>query len=442
MGAVNSATEVLCDEISRKKSMLQSLVEIKNELSEYSLCDHCLGRLFGKFGHGFGNAERGRAVRYCLKKAVRELKEEDVARFSALKSPTRVDCWLCGNIFDETEKFALLAIEKMRKYEFSSFLVGSKIDSEIIEREEELRDRLNLEYHEQMKSEINREIGKIVEEKTGKKVNFSSPDITAIVDTRYDNVTLQLSSLFIYGRYKKFLRGIPQTKWPCKKCWGKGCEKCSFTGKMYSTSVEEIIAKVVMEKTNGSGHFFHGMGREDVDARMLGNGRPFILEIRNPAKRYLDLKKMEKEINDFGKGRVEVSGIRLSDASEVVKIKDAKPEKTYRVVVLLEKSVSEEKLKELENAFPITVTQRTPLRVVHRRADKIRERKVLDFKVESADEIATFIIKGESGLYVKELVSGDNGRTLPSIAEMLGIECRVKELDVIGVEYGEGIERA
>ncbi|MCG2827592.1 MAG: tRNA pseudouridine(54/55) synthase Pus10 [Thermoplasmatales archaeon] len=415
--------------------------EIKNELSEYSLCDHCLGRLFGKFGHGFSNAERGRAVRYCMKNNVGEMKEEDIKRFSKLEKKISVNCYLCENIFEETEKFASIVAEKMRKYEFSSFLIGSKTDREIIEREEELWEKLKLKFYEQIKSELNREIGKKVEEETGKKVNFSNPDITAIMDTRYDNVTLQISSFFMYGRYKKLVRGIPQTKWPCKACRGKGCEKCNFAGKMYPTSVEEIIAAIVMEKTDGYEHFFHGMGREDIDARMLGNGRPFILEIRNPVKRYFDMSKMEDEINNYAKNRVEVSNLRTSDGSEVVKIKDAMTEKTYRVVVMFEKPVNKEKVKELENAFPITITQRTPLRVAHRRADKYRKRKVTDFRVESTDENPTFIIKGESGLYIKELISGDNGRTVPSIAEMLGIGCKAKELDVIGVEYGESIER-
>jgi tRNA pseudouridine synthase 10 len=416
-------------------------VEIKNELLGYSLCDHCLGRLFGKFGHGYSNSERGRAVRYCMKNDVWEIKEGDIKRFSKLGKKISVDCCLCENIFDETEKFASLVIEKMRKYEFSSFLIGSKIDGEIIEREEELWKKLKLKFYEQIKSELNREIGKTVEEKTGKKVDFSHPDITSIVDTRYDNVTLQISSFFMYGRYKKLIRGIPQTKWGCKNCRGKGCKKCGFTGKIYPTSVEEIIAKIVMEKTDGSEHFFHGMGREDIDAKMLGNGRPFILEIRNPVKRYFDMKTLGKEINVSAMGRVEVSDIRMSDGSEVVKIKDAMTKKTYRAVVMFEKPVSKEKVKELENAFPITITQRTPLRVAHRRADKYRKRKVTDFRVESADENPTFIIKGESGLYIKELISGDNGRTVPSIAEMLGVNAAVKELDVIGVEYGEGIER-
>jgi len=34
---------------------------------------------------------------------------------------------------------------------------------------------------------------------------------------------------------------------------------------------------------------------------------------------------------------------------------------------------------------------------------------------------------------VKELISGDNGKTKPNISEMIGIPCKVKELDVLEV---------
>ena len=64
---------------------------------------------------------------------------------------------------------------------------------------------------------------------------------------------------------------------------------------MYQTSVEEIVAEKVMETSEGQEHSFHGMGREDIDARMLGNGRPFVLEIKNPVKRFIDLKEMEEK---------------------------------------------------------------------------------------------------------------------------------------------------
>jgi tRNA pseudouridine synthase 10 len=47
---------------------------------------------------------------------------------------------------------------------------------------------------------------------------------------------------------------------------------------------------------------------------------------------------------------------------------------------------------------------------------------------------ATIEIHGEGGLYVKELVSGDEGRTEPSLAGELGVDATVTALDVIDVE--------
>ncbi|MFB6172251.1 MAG: tRNA pseudouridine(54/55) synthase Pus10, partial [Haloarculaceae archaeon] len=41
---------------------------------------------------------------------------------------------------------------------------------------------------------------------------------------------------------------------------------------------------------------------------------------------------------------------------------------------------------------------------------------------------------GEGGLYVKELVSGDEGRTDPSLAGLLGVGATVTALDVLAVE--------
>jgi tRNA pseudouridine synthase 10 len=50
-------------------------------------------------------------------------------------------------------------------------------------------------------------------------------------------------------------------------------------------------------------------------------------------------------------------------------------------------------------------------------------------------------VVGEAGLYIKELVSGDSGRTQPSLAQILGRTARVVSLDVVLVktanEYGE-----
>ena len=377
----------------------------RKSLGKYKLCQFCIDRLSI-------NSEKG----------VDEVSENS--------------CWLCEGLSQEIDELSEIVEEKLRDYEFSTFLIGSKIDDEIIEKEEKIVNELNLKDITPLKVWINSEIGKRISEKMKKSVSFDNPDITAIIDTRFNHVELQISSLFLYGRYIKKVRGIPQTKWPCRVCRGKGCRRCNFTGKMYETSVEEIIAEKAIEAARGEDESFHGCGREDVDALMLGNGRPFVLEIKNPKIRSLNLKKLEDIINTHAEGKVEVRELRFSDKNEVRRLKRASFPKVYHAKIVAERELSEEKLKEVVRSLQgKNIKQLTPSRVAHRRAIKIRERKILDIKViDVAEKNATLEIKAESGTYIKELVSGDEGRTKPSISEMLGIACKVEELDVIAIE--------
>ncbi|MEM2990083.1 MAG: tRNA pseudouridine(54/55) synthase Pus10, partial [Halobacteria archaeon] len=234
------------------------------------------------------------------------------------------------------------------------------------------------------------------------------------------------------------VRGIPQTHWPCRSCRGLGCERCKFTGKMYIESVEELITPKVLEASGGSEAIFHGAGREDIDARVLGRGRPFIIEIKEPKRRSLDLKALEQEINSYASGKVEVNGLRFVEKNAVELIKNREADKLYRVKVIFDQAISEEKLKiALASLMKSTIEQRTPQRVVHRRADKIRRRKVLEAELrEFKSNEALLEIRCEGGLYVKELISGDGGRTKPSLSELLGVEASAVELDVIDVIGG------
>jgi tRNA pseudouridine synthase 10 len=349
----------------------------------------------------------------------------------------QASCDLCDGLFDELPKFNELIENLLKDYEFNTFLIGCKLDSDQTSHEEELWSKTGAKNPELLKGEFNRELGKIVEAHLNKEVDFDTPDITILVDTRYDDISLKIGSLFIYGRYKKFKRDIPQTKWPCKRCWGKGCENCNGTGKIYDTSVEEQIAAKVMTKTKGKKHLFHGMGREDISVRMLGNGRPFILEITEPIYRNLDLELLEKEINEYAKSKVEVSDLSFSNNREVRALKAAKHSKTYLVTINFEKKIEIGKLKSIVSTFRgQTIKQRTPERVSHRRADLVRERKVIDMAVKTISKdgkTAEFEITGESGLYIKELVHGDSKRTSPSIAEYAGCDCSVDALDVVRI---------
>ena len=86
------------------------------------------------------------------------------------------------------------------------------------------------------------------------------------------------------------------------------------------------------------------------------------------------------------------------------------------------------------------IRQRTPQRVLHRRADRTRKRGVRSIKARFiSSKLFVIVVRGQAGLYIKELISGDNGRTVPSISQILGQECRCRELDVIGI-YIKGEE--
>jgi len=89
-------------------------------------------------------------------------------------------------------------------------------------------------------------------------------------------------------------------------------------------------------------------------------------------------------------------------------------------------------LAELDGA---TIEQETPQRVSHRRAELVRTREVYDIDGEQTDDTHAIVeIEGEGGLYIKELVSSDDGRTVPSLAGLLGVEATVTALDVVAVE--------
>ncbi len=390
-----------------------------DSLGDRQLCDSCLGRLAAHLGHGMTNAERGRILR------------------AELNPPLPDECWLCKGLVDEIDKFSDLVMNEFAGWEFKTFLIGSRVAPDVAAREEELWTAVGSLHAEPIKGEINREVGKRIESRTDKVVDFEHPDVVAVVETAFDVVNLQVNPLFIAGRYMKLVRGIPQTRWPCRKCLGKGCEHCGGKGKMYETSVEEVIAAVVMEQSGGDGHALHGMGREDVDARMLGKGRPFIVEIEHPKRRSVDLQKVEEKVN--GSGIVEVSNLSFTGREEIVRLKEAVFDKTYRLLVRLDSPVNEEKVKEgLASLLATPVAQRTPLRVSHRRADKVRERRIRSIDAKKVDDaILELIVRAEAGSYVKELINGDQGRTEPSLAGALGVGCEVLELDVLEVHDGE-----
>ncbi|MDZ7850049.1 MAG: tRNA pseudouridine(54/55) synthase Pus10 [Halodesulfurarchaeum sp.] len=408
------------------------LADTRSVLDTGPLCDACLGRPFADLSHGLTNAERGRGLRLAV-----ALDDDD-----PFEQPE--ECWVCNGETAAFDHWAERAVEAIGDVTFETYQVGTRASPLIEENETMLRELAELpeDAGERFNSEMNREVGKRVGEATGATVDFERPDVQLLIDVAEDTVEATVNSAFLYGRYRKLERGIPQTEWPCRECNGSGtrsgepCVYCDGTGYQYPESVEQLTAPPIEAAMDGVDSKFHGAGREDIDAKMLGTGRPFVVEVEAPRERFPDVEALEERVNDFANGKVEVEGLRLATYESVERVKELPASKTYRAQVAFGEPIGEAALQDaLETLDSATIEQETPQRVDHRRASKVRTRTVyaISGSLETPTE-ATVEIHGEGGLYVKELVSSDAGRTTPSLAGELGVDCHVTALDVLAVE--------
>jgi tRNA pseudouridine synthase 10 len=353
--------------------------------------------------------------------------------------PTPDQCYLCEDLFTKLDEYAELGLQESTKFSFATFLVGTSGMGKFIDREDELRSQFNILMGESIKSEFNRELGKTIEKISGKKASTQAPDAVFIYDLAQNCVNLQINPLFIFGRYQKLVRGIPQAPWICSSCEGKGCQECQGTGRNYETSIEELIVPPAVSMTTAQETKFHAAGREDIDVRTIGSGRPFVIELKKPKLRAINLDELQRKINEFAAEKVEVSPLTFTCRLMISKLKTQSRtiEKTYVLRVELGRPAREEDIKTLEETLSqAVIEQRTPSRVLHRRTDKLRKRRIRSLTANIIRENELELrIRCEGGLYVKELVHGDHGRTEPSVSCILQTEAISKTLDILDIHF-------
>ncbi|MFB6111780.1 MAG: tRNA pseudouridine(54/55) synthase Pus10 [Halobacteriaceae archaeon] len=414
------------------------LADARAVLAEGPVCDACVGRVVADRSFGLTNADRGYALRVAVALDADEPFEG---------APDSDECWVCEGLCGRYDAWADRVVAALEGVTFETYQVGSRVPPLLSENDRLLRESAGLDPDagETLSSALNREVGKRVGGQLGVDVDFERPDVVALLDLDADAVDVQVNPAFVAGRYRKFSREIPQTEWPCRDCDGRGrvegdpCPVCDGTGYRYEESVEQLVAPHVQEAMDGSDATFHGAGREDIDARMLGTGRPFVVEVDEPRDRFPDAEALQSRINTATE-KVDVEKLRLATYESVAQVKELTADKTYRATVSfsvpVEATAFEDAIGTLDGA---TIEQETPTRVSHRRADRSRTRTVHACSGSLSDsQTATVEIEGEGGLYIKELISGDGGRTEPSLAGLLGVRADVTELDVLAVEAAEG----
>jgi len=358
------------------------------------LCDRCLGRLCAQVDTGLGNDQRGATIRRTLQAA-----------------PPTGPCLICSGLFGEIDLWVERSRQALEGLEFDTLLVASHEHSATAERERAIQTLAGGDLAEPYRQEFNRLVGARLCDATGAQPDFVHPDVVVLADHAEGTVTLDVRPLFVSGRYRKLVRGLPQCRWAA-----------------WPTSVQAVIGDPIRDAAGGEDHSFHGCGREDADVRCLGE-RPFVLEVLRPRRRRLDWAALERRIRESG--AVEVVALARCGAEEVSRVKSLRPDKTYRALVRLAEPVAD--LAPLANLAG-RIRQQTPARALRSRPDRVRHRRVRSVAWKSVDARTVEIeVRTQAGLYVKELVTGDAGRTSPSVAEVLGVPAECVELDVTAI---------
>ncbi|XP_051939748.1 putative tRNA pseudouridine synthase Pus10 isoform X2 [Hippocampus zosterae] len=235
------------------------------------------------------------------------------------------------------------------------------------------------------------------------------------------------ASVFVAGRYNKFCRSLPQTPW-------------FINGqRRMESSVEELVAAPVLAAFGARGFNFSSSGREDVDVRTLGNGRPFALELLNPRRSQLSpesMKNVQQAINASSQ-KIRVRDLQMVSRDATSRLKEGEEEKTksYRALVWTQKSIREDDVAFINRIEDLKVDQKTPLRVLHRRTLAVRQRLVRSMSADLLDEHHFRLgLKTQAGTYIKEFVHGDFGRTKPNLCQLLDTHTDILELDVESVD--------
>ena len=240
----------------------------------------------------------------------------------------------------------------------------------------------------------------------------------------YLDYTIEITPFYIYGNYIKLDREIGQTE------FSKNGVKLSLSS--VDEELKNFFKNIFLNKPNDL--IFSAGGREDRDVRMLGEGREFIYSVHNAKKHYsLDFVSINETLNNTLK-KVKVKNLRICDKKAFEKLKNAENEKIkiYNAFVWTKAEINNEVWDKINKVDNLLINQITPLRVLHKRVLKTREKIIYKLNIKEIINPHFMIleVKSSAGTYIKEFINGDLGRTSPSLCDIIGNECDIIQLDV------------
>ena len=363
-------------------------------LKNYDLCEYCTGRIISKI---VGKPPS----KFLGKKYLKKLGKSD-----------HKTCYICKNIFDSLELVLSNIFEKSSHFDFKTFHLGITLKPSFLERDDYLKSKFKIKGIENIKFGIAKELAKKISRRTNSKRITDDPDLFIQANFKDESCILRAKPMFVYGRYNKKIRKLPQKQGLCRSCNGIGCHNCDFKGIENLQSIEGKISNLFIKKFDCNQVKINWIGGEDQSSLVLGKGRPFFAKILNPKRRNRILRKTS-----------DLEGVYLSELQKLsIQPKGSIPFKSeVSITIDTKKPISSNQLKKLK------ILENAEIRDFSRDKRSIKKRiyKVGYKKLGKTSFILDLFADG--GISIKSLIQQSD--LVPNVSELLENQCECKKFD-------------
>ena len=374
--------------------MKPQLVIISKIFKNHDLCEYCAGRLISKFT---GKPSSKLLGKKYLKKFCKS-------------SDTK--CYICKNIFQNLDTMLSNIYEKSNNIDFKTFNLGLTLKNSFLEKDDHIKSKFKIKGIENIKFGISKEMAKKISQKTKSKRILVDPEMFIQANFKDESCTIRTKPIFIYGRYNKKIRKLPQKQLSCKKCNGIGCHNCDFKGFENIESIEGKISNFLIKKFDGTQVKINWIGGEDQSSLVLGKGRPFFVKILNPKRRNRTLRKSLK-----------LEDISLLDLKKIsAQPKGSIPFKSkVSIIVDTKKPISLIQLKKLQNLENSKIHDPS-------KDKKGNSRQIYEIHYKKLGKNSFLLdLFADGGISLKSFIQ--NSDVTPNVSELLENSCKCKSLD-------------
>ncbi|XP_060529651.1 putative tRNA pseudouridine synthase Pus10 isoform X2 [Cylas formicarius] len=229
---------------------------------------------------------------------------------------------------------------------------------------------------------------------------FSVPPVVPTKFAFLEAITIQADPIYIGGRYLKFKRNVAQTPWVVDGA------------NVVEHNVQDIIFDAIQNVTgiDKNKMTFTASGREDIDVRMLGKGRPFYIKIDDAYDGQIPKSSFDKIQEEIIATElvavIQLQNVLASD-TKIIKTGEIEKRKTY-------KALCHTFVPNVQDAVDIIngisrnleISQLTCMRVLHRRTMLSRKKKVHKIfasAIPGQHNLFELDVETDAGTYIKEL---------------------------------------